>query len=249
MTSQPDKGVFFFHNPKAGGTSINRALGAMYPTGAHAPLIENTERDHEQRAGQYGAFRGYRYYGGHYGRDIFNQVAESHDAVTNFRHPAMRLASLYEYFRTRVVMPQDDASRDALYPVSMAQTHDFHDFVAMNDPRVEIHTRNYHVRQLSASPWDPYSQGDLDIARTLVDGMIWYYVCEQREASQHWADAVFRGRCPAIGWENRTADAAHSARVPASPDGETARIIEEKNALDLALYRHAADRLRARKGF
>jgi hypothetical protein len=239
------RGLFFFHNPKAGGTSVNRALAAMFPVDARCPLIENTEREHEQRAGEYAAFRGYGYYGGHYGRDIFAQVAENHDATTNFRHPAARLHSLYDYYRLAVTVPPDAASRDALYPVIMAQTHDFRDFVAMDDPRVEIHTRNHHVRQLSMSAWDPASQGDLAAATELLDSMVWFYVCEQPEASQRWADAVFGGQCGPIGWENMTAGPQRSA---GAIDTGTMRVIADRNALDFALYEHAVGSLAQRVG-
>ena len=101
-----DRGLFFFHNPKAGGSSIRRVLGSLFPPAAHCPLIENTERDHERRAGNYRGFRGHRYYAGHYGHDIFRVVEDRHDPVSNFRDPAARLLSLYNFYRIRVPLPR-----------------------------------------------------------------------------------------------------------------------------------------------
>ena len=188
MENPAASGIFFFHNPKAGGTSVNLTLRAIFADAAQCPIIENTQREHEQRAGEYAEFRGYAYYAGHYGADIYRQVRSRHLAVTNFRHPAARLLSLYEYYRLKVTVPPDDMSRDALHPVVMAQTHDFHDFLAMEDPRVEIHTRNHHVRQLSGSAWAARSEGNLGEAVKLVDSMAWFYICESngnRNAGQN----------------------------------------------------------------
>ena len=112
----PDRRLFFFHNPKAGGSSVNRVLGSMFPPAEHCPLIENTERDHQRRAGNYRGFRGYRYYAGHYGVDIFQAVADRHDPVGNFREPAARLLSLYNFYRIQPPLPDDAEKRDELYP-------------------------------------------------------------------------------------------------------------------------------------
>ena len=157
----PDRGrgLFFFHNPKAGGSSIRRVLGSLFPSASHCPPIENTERDHERRAGSYREFRGYRHYAGHYGHDIFQTVADRHDPISNFRDPAARLLSLYNFYRIQIPLPEDPVQRDDLYPVAFAKQVDFHRFVASDDPRIEIHTRNHHVRQLTSSVWDPNSRG------------------------------------------------------------------------------------------
>ena len=156
-----DRGLFFFHNPKAGGSAIQSVVEACFAPSARAPLIENTQREHEQRAGDYADVKGYAFYGGHYGRDIFESVQTGHAAISNFRQPWARLLSLYNYYRLAVTLPDDAADLDNLYPVAVAQRADFHHFVSTDDPRIEIHTRNHHVRQLSASAWDVNSVGDL----------------------------------------------------------------------------------------
>jgi len=233
-----DRRLFFFHNPKAGGTAVGHALEAMFAPELRCPLIENTERDHERHAGNYLPFRGYRYYGGHYGRDIFRAVDAGHAAVTNFRDPVARLRSLYTYYRCVVKLPQDANLLDDLYPVAFAQSHDFDKFIATADPRIEIHTRNYHVRQLTGSAWSPGSIGDLDQALAFVDLMPWYYVCELPGLSQIWGQHVFGDGFAPIARVNVTGVAT------GHPAATTRRLIEDKNALDRALHAFATRKLR-----
>ncbi len=244
----PDRGLFFFHNPKAGGSSVNRVLGSMFPPDQHCPLIENTERDHERRAGNYRGFRGYRYYAGHYGHDIFQAVADRHDPVSNFREPAARLLSLYNFYRIQPPVPDDAERRDDLYPVAFAKQVDFHRFVSTNDPRIEIHTRNHHVRQLTGSAWQPGSPGHLAQATAMLQRMPWFFVCEHPQRSQRWGERVFGARFAPIGRENVTrdnpangggADLVDAAAIAPA----TLRVIRDKNALDAALHARAARRL------
>src|SRR5476651_1519214 len=181
-----DGGIFFFHNPKAGGTSINRILEAMFAPDERCPLIESSERDHRRLREDYTAFCGHRYYGGHYGYDIFRAVTDRHGAVTNFRDPCSRILSLYNYFRLEVILPDDPVELDNYYAVAFAQESDFHSFVATNDPRIEVYTRDHHVRQLTSSAWTPDCSGDLHHAFGILETMPWYYVCEHPEESVCW---------------------------------------------------------------
>jgi hypothetical protein len=231
-------GLFFFHTPKAAGTAIGRMLSARFAAAERCPLIENTERDHQRRAGDYSAYRGYRYFGGHYGFDIFSQVAEDHLPVTNFREPLERLYSLYRYFRFVVKVPDDAISQDDLYPVVFAQRYDFQSFVATDDPRIEVHTRNHQVRQLSGSAWSPGSPANLPQAMRLLDRMPWYYLCAYPAVSQLWAQAVFGENAGPIARDNIT----KGGRAPGTRVVER-RAIAEKNALDAELYRAAERRL------
>ncbi len=239
----PDRGLFFFHNPKAGGSSINRVLGSLFPQAAHCPLIENTERDHQRRAGDYGGFRGYRYYAGHYGHDVFRAVADRHDPISNFRDPAARLLSLYNFYRIRVPVPEDAGQLDDLHPVLFAKRVDFHRFVCSDDPRIEIHTRNHHVRQLSGSAWEPGSRGDLAQATAMLDRMPWFFVCEHPERSQLWATAVFGDRLAPIPRDNVTGGQCGGFVAVTTMTAATRRVIQGKNALDAALHARAVRRL------
>ncbi len=231
-------GLFFFHTPKAAGTAVGRMLSARFPAAERCPLIENTERDHERRAGDYSAYRGFRYYGGHYGADIFSHVADGHLPITNFREPVERICSLYSYFRFVVKVPDDAVSQDDLYPVVFAQRHDFQSFVSTDDPRIEVHTRNHQVRQLCGSAWSPAGPASLPQALRMLDRMPWYYVCAYPALSQSWANAVLGENAGPISRENMTRGGqAFGAR------GAERRCILQKNALDAELYRAAERRL------
>lgn len=243
-----DRRLFFFHNPKAGGSSVNRALGSMFPPAEHCPLIENTERDHQHRAGNYREFRGYRYYAGHYGHDIFQAVADRHDPVGNFREPGARLLSLYNFYRIQPPLPDDAEGRDDLYPVAFAKQVDFHRFVSTDDPRIEIHTRNHQVRQLTGSAWEPGSPGSLVQATAMLDRMPWFFVCEHPQHSQRWGEQVFGNGFPPIPRENVTradapgGDGSDPVAAPSIAPA-TRRVIRDKNALDAALHARAVRRL------
>jgi hypothetical protein len=238
-----ERGLFFFHNPKAGGTSVGRALESMFAPDERCPLIENSERDHERRGSDYAAFCGFRYYGGHYGHDIFRAVADRQDAVTNFRDPTARLLSLYNYYRLNVTVPDDPAQLDNYYAVVFAQEVDFHRFVSTDDPRVEIHTRNHHVRQLTNSGWSGDSAGDLTHAIALLERMAWFYVCEYPELSMRWGREVFGEPLPLISRENVTSRSKGGQLAVTTIDPATRRAIHDKNVLDEALHAHAVRRL------
>jgi hypothetical protein len=229
--------LFFFHNPKAGGTAVGRVMASLFPAEARCPLIENTEREHQDNAGNYAEYSNYAYYGGHYGYDIFSSVSSGHRAVTNFRDPVNRLVSLYGFYR-QVPLPENPADLDNLYPVAFAHRSSFRQFVGTGDPRVEIHTRNHHVRQLTSSAWDPASRGDLSHARTVLAEMPWFYVCAYPGQSQRWAQDVFGPRFGQIQRENVT-----GPQAAVMVDRETRRIIHAKNGLDQALYADAVRRL------
>ncbi len=241
--SNPTRGVFFFHNPKAGGSSISQVLGSLFPAAEHCPLIENTQRDHERRAGNYRGFRGYRYYAGHYGHDIFRAVADRHDPVSNFREPAARLLSLYNFFRIQPPVPDDAERRDDLYPVAFAKQVDFHRFVSSDDPRIEIHTRNHHVRQLSGSAWDPASRGNLAEATAMLDRMPWFFMCEHPDRSERWGMEVFGDRFAPIPRGNVTVERSGGSVLATTMTAATRQVIRNKNALDAALHAQAVRRL------
>ena len=69
--------IFFFHNPKAGRSSLRKVFESHFRTEKRCPIIENDKDEHERLRGEYAQFRGYDYYGGHYGRDIFEAVPET----------------------------------------------------------------------------------------------------------------------------------------------------------------------------
>ena len=236
--------IFFFHNPKAAGNSVGHFLERCSCVEDASPVIENSQRDHERLNGQYASFRNHQFYSGHYGYDIFSAVNDGHAAITNLRDPAPRLLSLYNYYRCQGGGPDDPAQHYDYYSVRFAKSVDFHTFVSTSDPRIEVHTRDHHVRQLTNSGWAVGSQGDLVHATALLDGMPWYYVCEYPKLSEAWARAVFGTGAGSIQRLNVTS--AERAVTTVTP--KTLRVIRDKNPLDTALHAYATRRLLRRGG-
>jgi len=234
--------LFFFHNPKAGGTSVVSALGRLFAPERQCPPIENDAAEHAQRAGRYAAFAGYDFYAGHYGFDIYDAAGAGMPAATNFRWPVDRVVSVYRYFR-HVVEITDAQARDPRFrAVSLAKRLSLNDFVTCDDPAVVLHTYDHHFRQLTGSGWSPVYEQDLAAARTLIDRMVWFSVCEHPYESLAWADMAFEGRLSRMERLNVThaEDSGEAALTPKALGQLLAQ-----NQKDIAIYQHALGRLLA----
>lgn len=235
--------IFFLHNPKAGGSALRRMLESHFPTAKRCPIIENSKVEHDSLSGDYARFRGYDLYMGHYGRDIFDAVNDGHACMTNFRHPAARLVSIYNYFRYVVSLPEDELRTDRFYAVRLAKSVSFEKFVCTDDPRVEVYVRNAHFRQLANTCWSlKIAKQFTDVSR-FVDAMACYYVCEYPEMSVRWMRRVLNWDLDRLPRENVTGEHGGQAISFFTLDERTYRIICKKNDLDLAIYRYAVDRL------
>jgi hypothetical protein len=232
--------LFFFHNPKAGGTSLVGALSRLFAAERRCPRIEDDATEHRQRAGRYEAFAGYDLYAGHYGFDIYDAVGEGIPAATNFRWPVDRVVSVYRYFR-HVVQITDAQARDPRFrAVSLAKSLSLNDFVTCDDPAVVLHTYDHHFRQLTGSGWSPVYERDVAAARSLIDRMVWFYVCEHPYESLAWADTAFDGRLTRVERLNVTR-AEDSGEAALSP--KALRQLLAQNQNDIAIYQHALGRL------
>ena len=235
--------IFFFHNGKAGGTSIKKVLEDFFPRRQRCPQIEIDEIDHRNLKGDYKRFRGYALYSGHYGYDVYAAVANGHATLTNFRHPVDRLISCFNYFNYVVNLPQKVTQPDHFFHVRLARSISFEEFIFSSDPRVEIYTRNSHFRQLTHSVWSPEVRKSVDEAIAFIDQMPWYYVCEYPELSTTWFRMVFNIPVTEIPRENRTPRVSDSQVSAANISEKTRSLICEKNQLDLALYEYAVKKL------
>lgn len=234
--------LFFFHNPKAGGTSVVDALSRLFPEERRCPRIENDATEHAERAGRYEAFRGYDLYAGHFGHDIYRAVGQGMPIASNFRWPVDRVVSLYRYFR-HVVEITDAQARDPRWrSVTLAKRLTLDDFVTCDDPAVVLHTYDHHFRQLTGSGWSPIYERDLPEAQDLIDRMIWFYVCEHPYESLAWAETAFEGRLAGVRRLNVTR-AEDSAEAVLS--SKAYRQLLAQNQKDIALYQHALGRLLA----
>jgi hypothetical protein len=228
--------LFFFHLPKAAGTSVHAALASAFAEDRVAPRIENDIDSHEANGGRYAGFRGYDLYSGHYGADIFRAVADGHECVTNFRHPVARIISLYRYFRS-VPVSDSDLAKPHFRAVRMAKTASLAEFVASDDELLLTYTSNHHARQLTASGWSLRPEAELEQAVSSVDRMLWFFVCEEPQRSHRWLSRALGIR------EVPTVNVTDSSTfVEVGPD--LVESILERNRLDLALYNRALARLR-----
>jgi hypothetical protein len=144
--------IFFFHNLKAGGTSLRFIIESRFQAEKRCPLIELNKVDHDDLCGDYARFRGYDLYAGHYGQDIFAAVNDDHSGITNFRHPATRLISLYNFFRFKVNLSDEELRTERYYSVLLAKSVSFERFVSADDPRVDVYVRNSDFRQTARRP-------------------------------------------------------------------------------------------------
>jgi len=238
--------IFFFHNPKAGGYSLRRVFETHFRTEKQCPIIENDKVGHERLRGDYAHFRGYDYYAGHYGQDIFEAVNQGHRCVTNFRNPLRRLISLYNFFRFNVKLSEEELRTERFRAVAFAKSVSFEGFVSSNDPNVDVYVRNAHFRQLANSCWDLETTKEIDEVYRFVDEMPWYYVCEYPEMSIAWLRRAFDWNLDHLPRENVTRIQGDQAADLATLDDRIWNVILAKNDLDFALYRYAVDRFLSR---
>lgn len=236
--------LFFFHNPKAGGLSLRGVLWSIYdhdricpPLDVQDPHLRNAMSD------GYRSLKGFDLYMGHFGYDMYRAVDCGHTLITNFRHPAARLASLYNFFRFTVQLPPEELARPTHAAVRMAKTSSFEDFALCDDPWVAMYTTDHHFRQLANSPWSMAVTRSMDDVIAMISVMPWFYVCEFPEASYLWARSALGWRFNEVRRENVT-KAERNGSVSVLDMGDTVYDeIMARNARDLAIYRFAVDRL------
>jgi hypothetical protein len=235
--------IFFFHNPKAGGSSVTTVLMGRTDPHQSCPLIENDKVQHETLAGDYKRFCGFSVYAGHYGRDIYNAVSAGHLPITNFRHPGSRLISLYNYFRHNVQLSEEMLREDRFFAVFCAKTVGFAEFISSDDPRLAVYTQNAHFRQLTNSCWSMDITNRLEDAYRFIDSMPWYYVCEYPQLSLFWARRAFSWDMNRMPIENVTRDQGSDVLSLSSLNEESYRSLYTKNRFDFDLYQYAVARL------
>lgn len=180
------RAIFFLHNPKAGGSSLQKAFRALFSAEEIAPVFSNAPNDHRANKSSISRHRDYAFYAGHYGHDAFKELSTDHVLVTNFRDPVARIISIYRYWRNNV-SAEDVAGahpRDAAV-VMYSHELDFASFIRCEDPDLLLYISNFHFRQLLDSPWEsstirPWHR--LKVKRR-ISGMPWFYVAEMPEVS------------------------------------------------------------------
>lgn len=240
--------VFFFHNPKAAGTSIIKSLRNSVREGKESPHVEHTVWEYMALKRDYSNFMGYDLYIGHYTRHCYDAVKDGHVYVTNFRNPVSRVISLYNFFRYIVpnqefVEGMDINSMDC---VTAAASLEFEDFINCRNPYVMSYISDHHFRQLTASQWIYEDRPKATIAEAcdFIDGALCYYVCEYEEASLRWMKQELN--LQDLTYENTTRDLPQSVKEADISD-KARQTILDINQRDLAIYHHAVKRLLERQ--
>jgi hypothetical protein len=236
--------LFFFHNPKAGGISLREILWHRFGQDRICPPLDVQDPHLRQVvADGYRTVQGFDLYMGHFGYDMFRAVESGHAAITNFRHPAARLTSLYNFFRITVQLTPEQLATPTHAAVRMAKTGSFEDFVLCDDPMVAMYTSDFHFRQLANSPWSMAVTRSMGEVVDMIEAMPWFYVCEFPEASYLWARSAFGWRFDQVRRENITKAGDSEAISVLSISDSLYQRMMARNARDLALYRMAIDRL------
>lgn len=235
------EGCFFLHNPKAGGTSIRDQLAQRFGPAEVAPTLDLLPEVYSQNVPRQ-LPRGYRYYAGHYGFDDYKAVSTKHLLITNFRHPASRILSLYNYFRTAVPDSAELRSSAEYYAVRFARRASFEAFVSCEDPRVSTYTHNHHFRQLAGSGWSLDIRASLDDVYDRIDHLAWYYVCEYPQLSVLWGRQALGLPDLDIGRSNVTPQDGGGGPGGQDVDEATRALLLIRNHYDLATYNHAVQR-------
>lgn len=232
--------IFFFHCPKTGGTALTSILRKMYSDQEICPIIENNKPQHEIMSGNYRHYLNYKFYHGHYGKDIFCAVNHEHMAITSFRHPVSRIISLYNYFNS-ITIPEGEDEK-VYYAVKTAQSVPFEEFIALRSEEISVYTENQQYRMLTNSPWSMEYKGSVSEAYSLIDNMPWYYICEYYELSVLFAKQHFIQTLSEIPRLNMTPSGKREKRIH-EIDESTLRIIHDRNTEDMEIYRYSVVRL------
>jgi hypothetical protein len=223
---------------------VKRLLERTFLLKECCPIIENNKVQHEYLKGNYAKYRGFDFYAGHYGYDIFCAVNNGHQPITNFRHPVSRIISLYNFFRFEVVLSDEDLMRDEYYAVNFAKTRDFSMFISTADPRVAVYVENAHLRQLAGSLWEiGGAQRSFSEVCRFIDEMPWYYICEHAELSYIWMTRLLKRELEPMPRENVTNN-HFDKRVDIASVGQNVQLaILRRNKFDLEIFNHAIRRI------
>lgn len=231
--------IFFLHNPKAGGTSLRNMLLEVIGDGSVAPVFCNASNEHRLTRSSVARFAGYDYYAGHYGFDVYEELATDHRLVTNFRNPVTRIYSLYRYWKHNVsydhlvTLQGPDAE-----VVRLAHRHTFSEFIRADENDLRLYIENFHFRQLLETGWDwpTLLEDHIALVKSRIRAMPWFYVTERPTQSHGLFVESFQVtsdlRMP---WENKSNGQFDQVSVS---DKE---YILSLNQLDLAIYEYALD--------
>jgi hypothetical protein len=158
----------------------------MFEEGDIAPVFSNAPNDHKRNKGSIEQHRGYSFYAGHYGYDVFDRFNDGHLLVTNFRDPVERILSLYRFWRNNI-STSDIAHLDPRDAAVVLLSHelDFSKFIRSSNPDLRLYINNFHFRQLLGSPWEtwPVRAWHMFQVKRRISKLHWFYVAETPNVS------------------------------------------------------------------
>jgi len=231
--------VVFFHLFKCGGTSVIHRLRRSVPRGRFLHV-----RDPRAFAAGLAAdpaeARRYRAVAGHLDIGLLAEhFADAHWA-TVLRDPVDRMLSQYHHFRRAAETPGDTGSEGHRFRAAFCAENDLAAFVASDDPRLTVYTRNFMARKLAGRP--PGGAADeAGLAAAALDALARFSVVGTTDT----LDATFLpeierlagGRRARLALPGRRANvsAARRDRRPALDRGLLAAILDA-NRVDALIY-------------
>ena len=231
------RSIFFLHNPKAAGSSLQRLFRSLFGADEVAPIFSNAPNDHRAKGSSVARHRGYAFYAGHFGYDAYKSLSEGHVLITNFREPIARIVSLYRYWRNSVSIADltDIHPRDAAVVIRSHEL-DFPSFIRCDDADLLLYISNFHFRQLHRSPWEisaihPWHR--LQVRRR-ISYMSWFYIAETPHASALLLKRAFPELSSV---ELPVENTSQGERIGLTP--EDVEYLIRLNHLDYDIYYHA----------
>lgn len=229
--------IFFLHNPKGGGSSLRELFSSRFEPGEIAPVFCNAPNEHRAQIGAIRQWRGFKFYAGHYGHDVYEQIGAGHRLITNFRDPVERIVSMYRYWRNNVRLEDvsDLLPGDAEF-VKLAHNLAFSNFIRSDNPHLQLYLSNFHFRQLRKSGWEHADPGlsDLIIVKRRISRMPWFYVAETGQLSLSLLRRAFPDLVDA---ELPRENVSRGDRL--SLDAADVDLLVQRNRYDYAIFGHA----------
>lgn len=234
MTSA-SRPLLFVHIPRTGGTSITdlllRALAGL-PT-LTVPNFWGASIDRVPELDTY------EFVAGHFGMDVRERFARPPRVFTFLRDPFERVASLYDFGRSREV---EGLPKTAQRLLPILRESSLEEFVLHEDPEIRRVVQNSQTWQLAdghfTEPYRPPDARSLELAKHHLDDSDFVGIFERLpqsvEALCRWLELP---SAPALAHMNARPASADSSRDP-----EFRRRVREHLELDLELYEYALER-------
>lgn len=231
--------VVFFHLFKCGGTSVIHRLRRSLPRGRFLHV-----RDPRAFAATLAAdpaeARRYRAVAGHLDIGLLAERFPDARWATLLRDPVDRMLSQYHHFRRAAETPGDTGSEGHHFRAAFCADNDLAGFVASEDPRITVYTRNFMARKLAG--WPPGRLADeADLRDAALDALSRFAVVGTTDTlDAAFLPAVERlvgARPPRLALPARRANVSTARRDRRPPlDRRVLAAILDANRVDAFIY-------------